>query len=95
MFESKRIEDVMTKNAIRIRPGHYVDTHDESSHTYRLWVRHGKNFNGVDPTDGTCLECADADSNTIRAKCLKFKLNAEQQKSVPLLIALLNRTGQL
>ena len=83
MFETKKIVDVMTPKAIRVRPGHYLDTNDMTNSTYHLWVRHGKDFIAIDPTSETpCSVC--------RTMCRKLKLNAKQRKSVPKLLKLLN-----
>ena len=84
MFETNKIADVMTQRALRVRPGHYIDTNDMENNTYHLWVRHGKNFICMDLDDPhyNCSAC--------RGPCKKIKLNEEQKKSVPKLIRLLN-----
>ena len=82
MFETKKIVDVMTPKAIRVRPGHYIDTVDETGGLYYLWVRHDKDFVCVDPSDEGPCKCG--------VPCKSLKLNAKQRKSVPKLLNLLN-----
>ena len=84
MFETCKIEDVMTPRALKVRPGHYIDTNDMTSNEYHLWVRHGKDFIAVSIEGNSCPARACVGS------CKKLKLNASQRQTVPKLLALLN-----
>jgi len=89
MFESNRIADMFTDKHVRVKPGHYIDTLNDTdcNACFELWVRHGPRFYIVNTDDWTCR----ARGRVCEPLCKQVTLTDKQKRNTVAFIALYNR----